>query len=186
MKLEAYSAVIESPALQKRITNTPETLAFVPEAEKPSVVSMNETAVTSVFAKTEPAEKSAPADPEKETRVEKMMRRIYGKEISLAEIIATGVVLIAVVALIAFTAIPAWKALVVAYPFIFSLVTKSVWGFSIIGYLGSKAKSFAMKQAEKILGKLYQKSREARRREREAREEAKRRKNAGEPVPATA
>lgn len=186
MKPEAYLAIIESPALQDRIKNTPETLAFVPEAEKPSAGAMNETTMTSVFSKAEPSEKSGETDPEKETRVQKMMRRIYGKEISLAEIIATGVVLIAVVALIAFTAIPVGKALWVAYPFILSLISKKFLGISIVGFIGSKIKSFALKQAEKVLGDLYKKSKEEREREREAREEAKRRKKSGEPVPVIA
>lgn len=186
MKPEAYLAIIESPALQDRIKNTPETLAFVPEAEKPPTIAMNETAVTSVFSRTEPTEKSDQTDPEKETRVQKMMRRIYGKEISLAEKIATGVVLATAIAIIVFTAIPAWKALVVAYPFILSLITKKVLGISIMGFIGSKIKSFALKQAEKVLGDLYKKSKEEREREREAREEAKRRKKSGEPVPVIA
>ncbi len=177
-------AIIESPALRDRITNTLETRAFVPEAEKTKEISEPFPAFTAKEG--EPAHQTETEDPEKETRVEKMMRRIYGKEISLAEIIATGVVLIAVVALIAFTAIPVGKALWVAYPFILSLISKKFLGISIVGFIGSKIKSFALKQAEKVLGDLYKKSKEEREREREAREEAKRRKKSGEPVPVIA
>lgn len=182
MKPEAYSAIIESPALRKRITNTPETLAFVPEVEK-KITSFEQTDFQEGKGKGSKKEMTTqPAvDLKRESRIQKWKEKIYGEKISPLEWTLTGLAVGFALAGAVFVGLAAWQA-ILGSASLMALLSHKIFGFSIAGIVVSQIKSYGKKflfWGGKKLGLVtlerYNRFREKMRQDKEEREEARKR-----------